>query len=65
MKSMIQPKKETTLDQMIENLQDGDQIYVYNLYYLADSIRHLNELLDIVESRVASIISISEAQKRK
>lgn len=53
-------KKRTALKQMIENLQDGDQIYVYNLYSLADSTRHLIELLDAVETKGASIISVSE-----
>jgi DNA invertase Pin-like site-specific DNA recombinase len=53
-------KKRIALDQMILSLQPGDQIYVFNLYNLADSSRHLLELLDEVEQKEASIIILSE-----
>jgi len=53
-------KKRIVLDHMIENLQIGDRIYVYKLYNLADSSRHLIELLDEVEQKGASLISLHE-----
>ena len=53
-------KKRIALDHMIENLQIGDRIYVYRLYNLADSSRHLIELLDEVEQKGASLISLHE-----
>ena len=53
-------KKRIALDHMIENLQIGDRIYVYKLYNLADSSRHLIELLDEVEQKGASLISLHE-----
>ncbi len=53
-------KKRIALDHMIENLQFGDRIYVYKLYNLADSSRHLIELLEEVEQKGASLISLHE-----
>lgn len=53
-------KKRIALDQMIENLQMGDRIYVYKLYNLADSSRHLIDLLGEVEQKGASLISLHE-----
>lgn len=53
-------KKRIALDHMIENLQIGDRIYVYKLYNWADSSRHLIELLDEVEQKGASLISLHE-----
>ena len=53
-------KKRIALKEMLENLQVSDQLFVYKLYNLADSTRHLVELLDEIERKGASIVSISE-----
>lgn len=53
-------KRRTALHQMIENLQPEDQIYVNKLYHLADSSRHLIELLEKIDQKKASVISLSE-----
>ncbi|MCZ8537837.1 recombinase family protein [Paenisporosarcina quisquiliarum] len=53
-------KKRIALDQLIQTLQPGDRIFVFKLYNLADSSRHLIELLDEVEQKGASILSIIE-----
>ena len=53
-------KKRTSLIRMIQNLQPEDIIYVSKLYHLADSSRHLNELLDEIHHKKASVISINE-----
>ncbi|MGB2992681.1 MAG: recombinase family protein [Paenisporosarcina sp.] len=53
-------KNRIALDHMIENLQNGDRIYVFKLYNLADSSRHLIELLGEVEQKGASLISLHE-----
>ncbi len=53
-------KRRVALEQMIQALQFGDEIYILKLYSLADSTHHLIELLDDVERKGASLISLSE-----
>lgn len=53
-------KKRPSLNRMIQNLQAEDIIYVSKLCHLADSSRHLNELLDKIHLMKASVISINE-----
>lgn len=53
-------KQRVALDQMIQSLQVNDQIFVFRLYSLADSTRHLIELLDEIERKGASVKSLYE-----
>lgn len=53
-------KRRTQLKNMIDNLKQGDKIIIVKLYSLADSTRHLMELLQVIEERGAYIQSISE-----
>lgn len=53
-------KKRIQLKNMISNLSQGDKIVVTKLFTLADSTRHLVELLEIIDSKGAFIFSLSE-----
>ncbi|MBM7598832.1 DNA invertase Pin-like site-specific DNA recombinase [Virgibacillus halotolerans] len=53
-------KKRIELDSMISKLKQGDKIIVTKLYVLADSTRHLAELLNSFETRGAFLKSIQE-----
>jgi len=53
-------KKRIALQEMMDSLQADDQIIVYKLYSLADSTRHLVELLDEIKQKGASIVSLTE-----
>ncbi|KAB7704408.1 helix-turn-helix domain-containing protein [Bacillus aerolatus] len=53
-------KKRTQLKSMIDNLKQGDKIIVTQLFALADSTRHLVELLESIEAKGACIQSIKE-----
>ncbi len=53
-------KKRTQLKSMMDNLKQGDIIIISKLYSLADSTRHLAELLETIEERGAYIQSIKE-----
>ena len=53
-------KKRIALEEMMDSLQASDQLFVYKLYNLADSTRHLVELLDEIEQKGASIVFINE-----
>lgn len=53
-------KRRIVLNKMMASLKPGDQIYVNKLYNLADSTHHLNDLLNEVEEKGVSIISLSE-----
>jgi len=44
-------KKRVALTQMLEQLKEGDKIVVSRLFTLADSSRHLFELLEILEQK--------------
>src|SRR5690625_7015263 len=45
---------------MIESLNKGDKIIVARLFILADSTRHLVELLDLIEEKGAFLQSLYE-----
>src|SRR5690625_1404846 len=53
-------KKRVQLISMIESLNKGDKIIVARLYILADSTRHLVEILDLIEERGAFLQSLYE-----
>src|SRR5699024_6681048 len=53
-------KKRTQLRNIIDNLKQGDKIIIAKLYYLADSTRHIVELLQKNEEKGACIESIKE-----
>src|SRR5690625_1340112 len=53
-------KKRVQLISMIENLNKGDKIIVARLYILADSTRHLVEILDLIEEKGAYLQSLYE-----
>ena len=53
-------KKRTQLKSMIDNLKPGDKVIIAKLYSLADSTRHLVELLQAIEEKGACIQSIKE-----
>ncbi len=54
------PKKRTQLKNLIHNLNKNDKVVVTRLFTLADSTRHLVELLEEIESKGAYIISLHE-----
>lgn len=43
------PKKRVQLENLLISLQQGDEIYVHSFLAIADSIRHLMEILKICE----------------
>ncbi|SFX33196.1 Site-specific DNA recombinase [Thermoactinomyces sp. DSM 45891] len=53
-------KNRVKLVEMIDNLDSGDKIVVTKLFALADSTRHLMELLEVIEAKGAFIWSIFE-----
>ncbi|MFD1706071.1 recombinase family protein [Siminovitchia sediminis] len=53
-------KRRVQLSDMIDHLQKGDQVVVAKLYVLADSTRHLVELLDVIDQKGAVLQSIRE-----
>ena len=53
-------KERVALEDMIQNLQVDDQVIVFRLYNLADSSLHLVELLDDIEQKGASLVSLKE-----
>ena len=53
-------KKRIQLESMISQLRSGDKIIVAKLFALADSTRHLVELLEVIEARGAFIKSLKE-----
>jgi DNA invertase Pin-like site-specific DNA recombinase len=53
-------KRRTELTMMMNNLSPGDTIVVTKLFALADSTRHLVELLEVLDNQKAYIQSIVE-----
>ena len=53
-------KKRTQLKNMINNLNQGDKVVVTKLFALADSTRHLVELLEIMDAKGAYLQSLNE-----
>lgn len=54
------PKIRVTLEKVFSQLQPGDTLVVSRLFSLADSTRHLVELLDQINERTAFFYSIHE-----
>lgn len=54
------PKKRDEMKKMIEQLNSGDRLVVWNLNVLADSTRHLVELLGLLEKKKSTFYSINE-----
>ncbi|PLS18651.1 resolvase [Bacillus sp. M6-12] len=53
-------KKRTELNGMLTSLNQGDKVAVAKLFTLADSTRHLVELLDEIHSKGAFVLSLKE-----
>ncbi|MBT2756885.1 recombinase family protein [Mesobacillus foraminis] len=53
-------KKRIKLKNMINNLHQGDKIVVTKLFALADSTRHLVELLDAIDAKGCYLQSLNE-----
>ncbi|MFC5591570.1 recombinase family protein [Sporosarcina soli] len=53
-------KKRVQLINMIDDLKQGDKIIITKLFSLADSTRHLVELLQVIEEKGANIQSLKE-----
>ncbi|MGI1805558.1 recombinase family protein [Exiguobacterium sp. TDN 0502] len=58
-------KRRTELEQMLKALEPGDEVVVTHLYVLADSTRHLIELLEQMEETGASLWSLREQIRTK
>lgn len=54
------PKKREELKRVLERLETGDQLVVQSLHVLADSTRHLVELLEILEQKGSTLYSVAE-----
>lgn len=54
------PKRRVQLEKMLEQLNEGDQVVVTKLFILADSTRHLAELLDVLHAKKATIKTTSD-----
>src|SRR5699024_12411459 len=57
----VSAKRREKLEDVLSSLQKGDKIIINKLYAIADSTRHLVELLDRIETGGASLQSIEEA----
>lgn len=53
-------KRRIALYEMINHLQPGDAVMVSKLYSLADSTRHLMEMLDLIDEKQASLCTLHE-----
>jgi DNA invertase Pin-like site-specific DNA recombinase len=53
-------KKRTQLNNMIQNLNKEDKVVVTKLFVLADSTRHLLELLEVIDAKGAYLQSLHE-----
>src|SRR4051812_39041469 len=53
-------KKRIKLSNMINNLNQGDKVVVTKLFGLADSTRHLVELLESIDAKGAFLQSLEE-----
>lgn len=54
------PKRRVQLEQLMAELKTGDKVVVARLFALADSTRHLMELLDQLDKQQAHLYSIHE-----
>ncbi|AFS70554.1 recombinase family protein [Exiguobacterium antarcticum] len=53
-------KRRYVLDQLLEDIRPGDIILVSHLYVLADSTRHLIDVLNSLDIKQAYLLSIRE-----
>ena len=53
-------KKRIQLKNMLSNLNQGDKIVVTKLFTLADSTRHLVELLEVIDTKIAYFQTLTE-----
>ena len=58
--SHADPKERVELDRMLDRLETGDRIIVHSLHALADSTRHLVELLELLEQKGCTFYAASE-----
>lgn len=56
----LSAKKRTKLSNLINNLNQGDKVVVTKLFGLADSTRHLVELLEAINAKGAFLQSLDE-----
>lgn len=54
------PKQRVILKELIQSLQPGDTVVVAKLFSIADSTRHLAELLDQLREKEAYLYSVQE-----
>ncbi|MGD6875057.1 recombinase family protein [Bacillus infantis] len=54
------PKRRAQLESLLDKLEPGDKIVTAKLFSLADSSRHLVELMEEIESKNAFIFSLAE-----
>lgn len=54
----ISPKNRPELNQLLQFIKAGDQIVVYKFYSIADSTRHLIELVQLLQQKHVQLISI-------
>lgn len=54
------PKKREQLEQTLKRLKNGDRLFIKSLHVLADSTRHLMELLELLEQKGCTLYSASE-----
>lgn len=54
------PKKRDELKRVLERLGNGDRLIVKSLHVLADSTRHLVELLEVLEQKGCTLYSSTE-----
>ncbi|MBR0619235.1 recombinase family protein [Bacillus altitudinis] len=54
----ISPKNRPELNQLLQSIKAGDQIVVYKFYSIADSTRHLIELVQLLQQKHVQLISI-------
>ena len=54
------PKKRDELQRILARLETGDRLIVQSLHVLADSTRHLAELLEMLDQKGCTLHSISE-----
>lgn len=53
-------KGRSVLYELLAGITPGDKIVIYKLFAIADSTRHLVELLEIIHEKKAFLLSISE-----
>ncbi|CAM4023073.1 recombinase family protein [Saccharibacillus endophyticus] len=53
-------KKRTVLEKLLQDLRIGDILVVSKLFVLADSTRHLVEVLDDLEKKEAYLLSVHD-----